>query len=228
MRKNALFAVACSLFLGCAATTAAGGGNYDARNNNMITSKRGPINDQELVGVWNDVAEATIALVHREGEELRMIVAVGDIRPNIPLTMFEVTDMGNRLSTPEERAKAKEALTTWRSGAPTPKDRYLWALAGKNVGVDVAQGAWADGNAGCETSSYWGNFTAFLQKDKNGAPVLMLTVMASKKKFGGGVGGQDFEFSRIMYFEKSAKPIPPALLDQLKKSENFCRKTAAE
>ena len=204
------------------ATTPAGAGatwkvkystDYDTRNGNMVSSTLAPLDDEMLEGVWNDASDSTIALLHREGEELRLLVAVGDTRSDIPLTMFEVTDMGNHLPDDQARARAKQALTTWRTGPPTEKNRFLWTLAGKHVTPDTAQGSWSDGNAGCETGTYWGNFTLRLQKDKNRAPVLMLSVMASTKKFGGGIGGQTFDYSRIMYFEKSAKPIPPSLLE---------------
>lgn len=239
MRTLPIFALLCAALGGCATTSAPGPAapagwkysysrDYDTRNSNQIASAKArvPLEDTVLEGVWNDVGEATIVLIHREGDELRLVVAVGDTRPNIPLTMFEVSNMGNRVSTPEERTRATQALTAWRSGPPTEKNVLLWSLAGKNVSPEIAQGAWADGNAGCETSRYWGNFTLSLHKDKSGAPVVALSVMASKQKFGGGIGGQDFEYSRIMYLEKSAKPIPPSLLEAMKKPEHFCRKTA--
>jgi hypothetical protein len=217
--------------LACATGKTAGGttaASYDEINSQMISSKRVPLDFAVLEGVWNDASESTVALVHREGNELRLVIAVGDIRPNIPLTMFEVTDMGNHLPGPETRVRATEALTTWRSGVETPKDRYLWVLAGKNVGPDLDQGSWADGNKGCENTSYWGNYTLIQQQAPNGSPVLLVSVMASKKKFGGGIGGQDWDFSRSMYFRKSEKPIPPSILEHMKVAENFCRKTAGE
>ena len=247
MNKRAILAICCSTVCGCAtgngATTTGGdttsaansirakysySSDYDTRNSNQISSKHIPLDDQHLVGVWNDASDSTIALVHREGEELRAVIAVGDIRPNIPLTEFEASDMGNHLTTPEDRARATHALTSWKNGQPTEKDVYLWALAGKNTDTMWAAGSWADANAGCATSPYWGNFTARLQRDPTGAPVLVVSVMASTKSFGNGVGGQTFDFARIMYFEKSTKPIPPNLLELLKQSDNFCRKTAAK
>jgi hypothetical protein len=231
MLKRIILAAVCSSTLACSTTKTAGGtstAGYDEMNMNMVSSKRGPLDFAVLEGVWNDASEATVALVHREGNELRLVIAVGDTRPNIPLTMFEVTDMGNHLPGPAERARATSALTTWRSGKETEPNRYLWVLAGKNVGADLDQGTWADGNQGCETSKYWGNYTLFQQKAPNGDPVLMVSVMASPAKFGGGMGGQDFSFSRIMYFMKSKKPIPPSILEHMKTAENFCRKTAGE
>jgi hypothetical protein len=237
MLKHAALAVTLLSAGGCASASAVAGNKtattmtaaeFDSMNSNMVSSVRGPLDFATLEGVWNDASESTVALVHREGTELRLVIAVGDTRPNIPLTMFEVTDMGNHLPGPEDRARATRALTTWRSGVETEKNAYLWVLAGKNVGKDVDQGSWADGNKGCENTSYWGNYTLFQQKAPNGTPVLMVSLMASKQKFGGGMGGQDFEFSRIMYFMKSKKPIPPAILERMTVAENFCRKTAGE
>ena len=236
MLKNVLLAVAGFAAVGCASSASSVAGKatattmsadeYDSMNSNMVNSVRGPLDFATLEGVWNDASESTIALVHREGNELRLVISVGDTRPNIPLTMFEVTDMGNHLPGPEDRTRATKMLTNWRTGVPTDEAGYLWVLAGKNVGADVDQGSWADGTKGCETSSYWGNYTLFQQKAPNGKPVLMVSLMASKTKFGGGIGGQDFDFSRIMYFMKSTKPIPPAILEHMKVAENFCRKTA--
>ena len=48
-------------------------------------------------------------------KQVERFASLGDKRPNIPLTMFEVSDMGNRVSTPNERTNATQALTTWRS-----------------------------------------------------------------------------------------------------------------
>lgn len=197
---------------------------YDAKVQTLMGAKQVPL-DAQIEGVWNDASESAIALVHREGDELRVLVALGDMRSNIPLTSFEVTDMGNHLPGPAERARAAEALKTWRDGSATPHDRFLFALAGKNDAAGKsAAGSWNEGNAPC-ASGVWGSFVFEQRADKNGAPVLMIHIYATKQKWG-DAGGEDFEFARTVYLEKSTKPIPPSILENLKKTENFCRKTA--
>lgn len=196
--------------------------DYDKTVSKLMTSQKVEVDDQ-VEGVWNDASESAIAVVHREGDELRVLVALGDTRANIPLTSFEVTSMGNHLPGAEERQRAAEALKTWRDGNPTPADRYLFAGAGKFVPAAV-NGSWSEGNRDCNTSR-WGNFYLQQNLDSDKKPVLLMSIYATKEKIE-GMGGQTFEFGRIIYFGKSDKPIPPSILEKLQKADNFCRKTA--
>ena len=226
MIKNAGLGFVLLMMVGCATGGSGDGGksNYDTRAQLMVNSKPAPLDDTLLEGVWNDWSDSAIALVHKEGEEYRILVAVGDTRPNIPLTTFEATNMGNPLPDDNARARATEALKSWKNGVPTSKDRFLFALVGTKSGEGVS-GSWSDGNGECGTDR-WGNFYFSLKQDKNGAPVIYMSVYATAKKLGGGLGGQTFEFGRFIYFGKAKNPIPPSMLEKLQATDNFCRRTA--
>jgi len=222
MLKRSLLVLMCAVAGGCATT--GGAGNYDQRAQLMVGSKKGPMNDAEIEGVWNDWSDSSIVIVHREGDEVRLLLAVGDTRPNIPLTTFEATNMGNPLPTPDARERAKTALKTWKDGGATPADRFLFSMTGKRTG-DQVTGSWSDANAECG-SPHWGNFYFQVNRDKNNAPVIYMSVYATAKKIGGGMGGQSYEFGRFIYFGKAVNATPPSLLEKLQKSDNFCRRTA--
>lgn len=199
--------------------------SYDQRAQLMVGAKPTPMDDALLEGVWNDWSDSAIAIVHKEGDEYRLLVAVGDTRPNIPLTTFEATNMGNPLPTPEARTRATEALKTWRAGDPTGDNRFLFAMAGKSDGAQGISGSWTEGNSEC-TVPRWGNFYFRMNKDAAGSPVLYFSIYATAKHPGPGLGGQTYEFGRYIYFGKAAQPIPPSILEEMQKTESFCRRTA--
>lgn len=228
MLKHSFVLCICVAGVGCASGGGGGGAttssNYDKRVQAMIGSTKGPLDEAALEGVWNDSSDSAIAIVHKEGDEYRLLLAIGDTRPNIPLTTFEATNMGNPLPDDQARARATEALKSWKNGTPTPKDRFLFAMSGKKNGDSIV-GSWSDGNGEC-SSDHWGNFYFQMNRSKEGEPVLYMSVYATAKKIGPGMGGQKFEFGRYIYFGKAKNPAPPSILENLQKTENFCRKTA--
>lgn len=182
--------------------------------------------DPQAQGVWMDPAGAVIALVHKEGDEYRILLAAGDTRATIPQNDHMANALG-AMPGAEHTKRAADALDAW--GAMTgdvPRDRFVFAMAGsRQEGHQNVVGTFVEGRGACRERK-WGNFYMHTATDADGDATLFFSIYATKKQIGGGLGGQNREFTRRYILMKRPKPIKPSVLDALRKADNFCRKTA--
>lgn len=217
----------CIIFL--APVLGCGGGNGLGMNKVLavVQAQKSPLDDAVLEGIWNHPSRALIAVVHKEGDEYRLAVAVGDMRKELPLGEIQVEEHGP-MPDDAARARAIGAIEGWESGkAVGGADSALFVLAGKATkDGQSAMGTWGTGADPC--SGLWGNFYFHLARDTDGDPVLFLRIFATTEKMEGGIGGQGYDYDRMIWLTRSDNPIKPSVLDKLKNADNFCRKTAEE